>query len=40
MIDLDSLVSVLVAVKLALQVRELLRKDRSPRRRGDADSVR
>ena len=40
MLDLDSLVSVLVVVKLALEVRELLRRGRLPRRRGDADSVR
>jgi hypothetical protein len=40
MLDLDSLVGVLVAIKLVLQVRDLLRKGRSPRRRGDADSVR
>lgn len=40
MIDLDSLVGVLIAVKLALEVRKLLREDRPRRRRGDTDSVR
>ena len=37
MLDLDALVRILVAAKLALELRELLRKDRSDERRGDAD---
>jgi hypothetical protein len=37
MLDLDALVHILVAAKLALELRELLRKDRSDERRGDAD---
>ncbi len=37
MLDLDALVHILVAAKLALELRELLRKDRSDERHGDAD---
>jgi len=37
MIDLDALVRILAAAKLALELRELLRKDRSDERRDDAD---
>ena len=37
MLDLDALVRILAAAKLALELRELLRKDRSDERRGDTD---
>jgi hypothetical protein len=40
MFDLDSLATVLLVVKLALEVRDLLRKGGPPRGRGDADSLR
>jgi len=40
MFDLDSLASVLLVLKLALEVRDLLDKDDPPRGRGDADSIR
>jgi hypothetical protein len=37
MLDLDALVSILTAVKIALELRDRLRKDRSSPRHGDAD---
>ena len=40
MLDLDSLATVLLVLKLALEVRDLLDQGRAPRRRGDADSLR
>lgn len=39
LLDLDTLVSLLTALKIALDLSDRLRKDRS-QRRGDADSIR
>lgn len=39
LLDLDTLVSLLTALKIALDLNDRLRKDRS-QRRGDADSIR
>lgn len=39
LLDLETLVRVLTALKIALDLRDRLRKDRS-QRRGDADSIR
>jgi len=40
MIDLETLVSILSAAKLVLELRDYVRKDRSTKRRGDVDKIR
>jgi hypothetical protein len=40
MLDLDALVSILTAVKLALDLLDRLRRRRSQQRRGNADNLR
>ena len=40
MIDLDALVAILTALKLALELRDRMRRDGSRQRSGDADDYR